>query len=372
MASNMIFHYPLPVKADGRTGSEVRPYQMVRAFKEIGYDVELVAGYGADRKTAIKSVKKKYSRGFKPSFIYAESSTMPTMLTEKHHLPFYPQLDFAFFRWAKKESIPMGIFYRDIQWLYDFYRNQLSLLKRKIAEYFYRYDFRSYRELFDILYLPSLGMADVLPFEWPPERIKALPPGCVIEPQKNDREKSEGILNLIYVGGVQPPVYDLSPLFMTLDKLAGLVNYRLIINCRQEEWEAVKNYYSHFDLHKATINHFSMVDLKEVYRRADIFILLWAGHQYLDFAMPVKLFEAIGQSLPIITLTGTEAARFISREGSGWVVENIAEAVRLLHKLSIEPELIRAKENKILSVQNAHTWKTRAATVAESLVAIRN
>ena len=46
MKPKMIFHHPYPVFPEGKSGSQVRPYSMLKAFETIGYEVDLVAGYG--------------------------------------------------------------------------------------------------------------------------------------------------------------------------------------------------------------------------------------------------------------------------------------------------------------------------------------
>lgn len=86
----MIFHHPLPINGNGKSGSQVRPYKMIKAFEAIGYDVDTVVGYGAQRRKAINRIKRAVKQGKQYDFIYSESSTMPTLLTEVHHYPTYP------------------------------------------------------------------------------------------------------------------------------------------------------------------------------------------------------------------------------------------------------------------------------------------
>ena len=42
MKPKMIFHHPLPINSNGKSGSQVRPYKMVEAFKNMGYKVRLL------------------------------------------------------------------------------------------------------------------------------------------------------------------------------------------------------------------------------------------------------------------------------------------------------------------------------------------
>src|SRR5699024_12009507 len=105
---HIIFHHPLPLDLNARSASGIRPKRMLQAFRELGYEVDLVTGYAKERKAAVKAVKEKIKQGIQYDFVYAESSTMPTIMTEPHHLPLHPFLDFSFFRFCKKQDIPVG------------------------------------------------------------------------------------------------------------------------------------------------------------------------------------------------------------------------------------------------------------------------
>ena len=61
---------------------------MLDTFKEIGYEVDLVEGYAKDRSIAIKKIKDKIKQGVKYDFLYSESSTLPFLLTECHHVSY--------------------------------------------------------------------------------------------------------------------------------------------------------------------------------------------------------------------------------------------------------------------------------------------
>lgn len=52
-------------------------------------------------KKKIKKIKSNIKEGIKYDFLYSESSTEPTLLTEKNHIPLYPFLDFGFLKYCK-------------------------------------------------------------------------------------------------------------------------------------------------------------------------------------------------------------------------------------------------------------------------------
>lgn len=370
MTKSMIFHHPLPVVTGGKSGSQVRPYQMAKAFENIGYEVEMATGYGADRKKAIRKIKGDVRKGRKFDFIYSESSTMPTLLTEVHHLPIYPFLDFGFFRWAKRNEIPVGLFYRDIHWKYETYKENVAWFKQLVSIPLYLYDWVAYRILIDHLYLPSLLMQKVLPTKWLEDNLSPLPPGGKNKVLASNTLVSSK-LNLVYVGGVHPPGYNLTPMFEVLDLLKDK-NIFLRICCRQEEWESIKSIYRSFLNTNIEIVHWSGSRLRDLYMVADLFLLLWENHEYLDFAMPVKVLEALGYAVPIITLSGTEAARFIESEDIGWVVNSVEEAKILLEFLMDNPQEIQNKKKQVVEAQARHTWEARALTVVDTLVKKEN
>jgi hypothetical protein len=83
---------------------------------------------------------------------------MPTLLTESHHLPTHPFLDFNFFRFLKNNDIKIGLFYRDVQWNFKELYN-INFFKKIYAKFFYYWDLYNYNNLLDVLFLPSLKMA---------------------------------------------------------------------------------------------------------------------------------------------------------------------------------------------------------------------
>lgn len=150
-----IFHIPNYIDLNRKSASNIRPFKMIKAFQDIGYQVDCVMGYGRERKKSIKEIKKNIKNGVKYDFLYSESSTMPTLLTEKNHLPTHPLLDFGFFKFCKKYNIKIGLFYRDIHWKFDMYKKNVPFVKRNIAKMFYKYDLYKYNKLVNVLYIAS-------------------------------------------------------------------------------------------------------------------------------------------------------------------------------------------------------------------------
>ncbi|HQB08938.1 MAG TPA: glycosyltransferase family 1 protein, partial [bacterium] len=316
---NMIFHTPLPLFEDPASASGLRPLKMIEAFKNIGYNVDVVSGYANERKTKIREILRRIEMGQKYDFCYCESSTMPTLLTEPNHLPVAPFLDFHFIKKLKDNSISTALFYRDIHWVFEQYKNATGFFKRFIATLFYRYDLLMYNRLFDVLFLPSEKMVESIPVKIKINKIFALPPGCDITNfDLKDIKKIENELTVVYAGGIIPPLYDLSPLFEAIKKNKKL---RLFLICREEEFINTNTYYDISNVKNIEIIHGSGATIRKYFLNADIYAILWKPFSYLSFAYPYKLFEALSYGLPIITTKGTATSDFVENNNIGWTVD---------------------------------------------------
>ena len=106
----MVYHAPLRSKSAGHLCLRDSPVRMYDAFKSLGYEVLDVTGDGRRRRRAIKALKARLAAGQKIDFLYSESATIPTMLTEARHLPPHPVLDVELFALARRYQIPRGCF----------------------------------------------------------------------------------------------------------------------------------------------------------------------------------------------------------------------------------------------------------------------
>ena len=228
----MIFH--CPVKNEGNPdASQLRPLKMIEAFRQIGYDVAVVYGDGAERKKSIAAIKRSIRGGVKYDFLYSESSTLPTLCTEKHHLPSYPFLDFSFLSFCRRHGIRVGLFYRDIYWRFSFGNDSW---KMKCLKPFYIYDLIMYRRLVDVLFLPSKEMLGYIPLGFP-GRVEELPPGAGKMSFTKTGMPGQG-LNLLYIGGLVPH-YDLRMLVKAVSEIPEIT---FTLCCRKKEWMRVGHF----------------------------------------------------------------------------------------------------------------------------------
>lgn len=361
----MIFHHPLPLPTESSSGSRVRPLRLLAAFQALGYDVAVVAGDGSERQAAIAAVRAQAAAGEHFAFLYAEPPNAPLLWLNRQQSHRFQ--DYGLWRWCQAQSIPVGLFYRDVHWRFDQYKIATSWRKRAVTIPLYWADWLSYQLCVDHLFLPSLAMAAHLPSRWPATRLSALPPGCTIATTPHPHQ-TDIPLKLFYVGGVQPPLYDLRPMFTAVEALTGV---QLTVCCRAAEWAAVRDLYAPFDATKIQIIHAQGDGLARYYAETDLFGLFWRPYAYLDFAMPVKLFEALGYGVPLVTTAGTETARFVAREGLGWVVTTEEEFRSLLLRLRDERSALAAQRQQLATARQRHTWLARAQLVTELLTGDR-
>ena len=359
----IIFHHPLPIKEDGTSASEIRPKMLIDAFLALGIEVHLATGYARERKASIEKIIANIKDGLTYDLLYSESSTMPTLLTEPHHLPTHPFMDFGLFSIANKKKIPVALFYRDIYWQFE--NSKTSFLKQRVAKFFYKYDLLKYHKYLDILYLPSLQMAPSIPGE-KFTNIKELPPGCA--PQRDQgssldiKPTYDGIrpLEIFYVGGMSAH-YEMQELFRAVQ---ALENVRLTVCTRQEEWAEVKSQYERYLNPRINIIHNSGAALTEHFQKADLFSLFVKPKEYREFAVPFKLYEYIGYGNPIIASQKTLAGNTVKKQALGWTIEYSYLALqKLLIEIQNNPHILQFKQKEIKAIGAQESWRARAQQI---------
>ena len=96
-------------------------------------------------------------------------------------------------------------------------------------------------------------------------------------------------------------------------------------------------------------------------------MIITSYSDYRDFAMPVKLFEAIGYSLPIISMNQTEVANYIRSADIGWVLDSSEELDVLLSSLSSDKSMLAEKHTNLMAHRHLCTWNARAGTANSCL-----
>ncbi|KMT22614.1 glycosyltransferase [Clostridium cylindrosporum] len=367
MSKKCIVHIPFLIGGGQQpSGSQIRPMKIIQAFKNIGYDVDVVSGYAAERKEKIKMIRKNIKDGVKYDFLYAENYTEPTLLTESHHLPTHPFLDFSFFKCCKDHGIKIGLFYRDVYWRFDIYKESVGTFKTAVATTFFKYDLKKYNEFLNILYFSDRNMYHYLPFKFQ-GKIDELPPGIDTSVNKEQDAKpidENGKINIFYVGGIGE-LYNMELLFEAVNKTEEVF---LTVCCREGEWNTWKTKYEKYLNDRITIVHKSGDDLKPYMENADLLSLFFEPIEYRKFCVGVKMYEYMTYKRPLLSTKGTSMGTTVEKYDIGYNINySLDELVDLFNKLKNNKSLLNEKINKIEEVFDDHTWEARARKVAKDL-----
>lgn len=366
-----IFHIPNYIEENASSASGIRPMKMLQAFRNIGYEVAVVKGYGKERKAAIKEIKANIKNGIRYEFMYSESSTMPTLLTERHHLPTYPCLDFSFFKFCKKHGIRIGLFYRDVYWKFDIYKNLVPVYKRIPAVLAYKHDLKQYKKYLTKFYLPTDKMYEYLTETNLADIQDELPPGCeYIQENINDRkqhwkdkEENSG-LNVFYVGGLGSQ-YKMELLFKVVSRLKDI---KLTVCCHEDQWKDCEEDYKEYLSDNIQIIHKQGKELKPWLKAADICSLFFEPDKYRDFAMPFKTFEYLSYGIPSIATTKTAVGRFVEQQQVGWTINYDEKSLNdFFEGILNDIQSVTSKSEHCMIKIQENTWESRARKVEEDL-----
>lgn len=354
----IIYHVPYPLNFQATSGSGIRPVKMYQAFQDAGYEVFLISGYATERRKRIKEAKQLIRQGEKFSFLYSESATIPTALTEPKHLPPYFFLDFSFFKFCQKLGINGGVFYRDIYWAFDTY---LELVKQPLAFFMrkiYRYDLLQYNRTLKKVFLPSLEMGKFVPIV-DPQKFQALPPGC----PEADIPLPTKKLSILYIGGISSH-YKLHKL---IEATRGLPDVSLTICTSEAMWQANQADYAAVMHPNVEVVHQSGAGLIPLFEKANICSLVMEPDEYREFAVPIKLFDYLGNLRPVLASNQTLAGKFVAENNCGWTVDYSVTAIRTVLEQLQDMQWVETMQENVRQTRERNTWKARALQVAKAL-----
>lgn len=342
---------------------------MIQAFESLGYNVFLITGFSEERRTRVNQLKLRIKNGEKYEFLYSESSTLPTLLTNNNRVPTFPFLDYNFFRYVKKENIPISLFYRDIYWKFT---NEISLkskMKYFFSKPFFKYDLKWYGKTIDKLYLPSLKMYEYIAEYFPKSVVSELPPGHDKENfiKSTSHFKIGDKLRILYVGGLSNH-YQMHTFFRVV---TGMKDVEFTVCTRKLEWDSIKHEYAEFMSSNIRVVHKSGDELLELYNKCDVVSIFVRGSEYWSFAAPLKLYEYLGVAKPIITVHNTLAGDFVDKNKIGWEIPYTSEDLfNLLEFIQAHPKELTEKTLNCLAVSKVNTWEARAKKVESDLLNI--
>jgi glycosyltransferase involved in cell wall biosynthesis len=359
-----VYHLPYPLNMHSQFGGQVRPARMMEALSQWG-EVWLVAGTAAQRRRQMDVVIRAAREGVHFDFCYSESSTMPTALTESHHLPTHPLQDFAFLSRLRGLGVPVGLFYRDIHWRFPMYGKGMNPVLKSAALAMYRYDLCAYRKCLDVLFLPSREMAGYV--EPPADmRLEELPPGHTVTGEPP--ETSPKPLSLFYVGGFGDN-YRLDRLFEAVHRHPEV---QFTVCTRQQEWDgALPRIRQWVGENVELVRAQGPEETAPYFERSNVAVICVEPQPYWTFAAPLKLYEYIGNGKPIIASEGTLAGRRVDEDGLGWTVPYTVDALdATLSRLSEHPEEVSGARSRVMDVRDRHSWAGRVRHLASVMAEV--
>lgn len=358
----MVFHAPFPVREGETSASGIRPWKMLCAFKEAGYQVFQVTGYAAERRRRFASLKRGMANGWTPDFVYSEAATIPSSFTERKHVPLILNLERQFFRFIHKQSIPSGVFYRDVYWAFEDYVKSVGKPVAAAMRILYAREIETFNRYVDVVFLPTAQMGAHIPgLEGP--RLVALPPGCEVGATKT--RPRPGKLRLLYVGAVGGHHYDISALLEAVEDTQGV---ELTICTRLDQWESAVQADQRLLSSRVHVVHESGPGLEPLYEDADVACLVMKPQEYRSFAAPMKLYEYLGHGKPVLVSEGTHAADVVEGTGAGWVVPFESHAlVSRLNLLAHDPDEVEKATSAAVEAGFSNTWQERVKVVGDAL-----
>ena len=368
MEKNCILFLPYPLEKSGNKARQLRPRKMLEAFRAIGYRVYTIHGYSGQRRRKMKNCMEMIKNGIRFDFMYAECSTEPMRLTDPHHLPTHPRMDFGFFRDLQKQGVPVGLFYCDIYWKFPVYREALSAAKYHFAIHEYRRDLKQYEKLLSRFYVPDMKMCDYIGRPGITAIAEALPPGAdaaeASEKRYDKRDFTKKPLEIFYVGGILNH-YRIDALLRAAKEVPEV---RITICCREPEWEQKRAELEPLCTDRVEIIHKNEDELAPYYEKADLGSLLFENGEYWGMAQPVKAYEYLAHELPVLVTADTAIGRVVEEVGYGWTIPFEEEAIRnTLREIIAHPEKLKEKRAAAAAGKEKHLWSARARQVAEGL-----
>ena len=360
----MVFHAPYPLQDDPSVASALRPMKMRQAFTALGFTVIDVTGHARERKEKINILRQQMDAGLHIEFVYSESATIPNSFTEPRHLPLHLLLDRAFFKSMRARGIPVGVYYRDIYWAFPEYEKSVGRFIAAPMRMLYRWDIDAYSRYLSTLFVPSLEMAEFIPQKLLCS-VAALPPAADFVGREVNSLEPGRELELLFVGGINHDHYDLRLLLEVIRNRPGV---HLTLCVREDEWEKIGPDYLDVLGRNVEVVHRTSSELDDLYKRAHICLLYLPPGGYRQFAVPVKLYEYLGNCRPVLVSKPSFAAEVVEDAGVGWASEYSSDALEgFLEYVRENPGDLNIKAEAAMLFGAANRWIDRAEQACTEL-----
>lgn len=343
------------------SGSSVRPKKMLDAFIEMGVDVKLISGQTNDRGQRRAAVREAND--------YLERIVPDACYIEPPSGPFFYGGDIKLVKRIHRMGIPIGLFYRDAYWMFPEYSFETKpthkeLLKSALIRMIQKRQLETFINTVDIGFFPSKEMSNFFPFK----RREELPPGCFIPDGNFDHSLSQPV-EFFFVGGaaINHGTYLTIQAFeiANSDKLRAALTYV----CPKAQWDKLGIDAEKYKDWLTLIHAAGDENLKPLYKKADVAILIAPRTFYRDFAMPVKIFEYMSYLKPMLVTDCTATAGIVNDNHVGWVTEAKPEAVaEKIIELCEHPEEIGRVKAYLEGARDGNLWNIRAKKMINLLM----
>lgn len=247
---------------------------------------------------SFKILFKKYD------LIYIENSTFPFFLSANP----YRSLIIAIFMFKNRKKI--HLFYRDVHWKFNMKKNS-GRFKTLVLYIFFQIELLFFKCSAYKYYLPSLKMNNFVEFK----NFNEFHPRC--SKFKNNRSYSSQI-TLAYSGNINEAQYDIHKL------INNAINNKIYLDiyCPKSSFQNNPKY---ADYHMSEYIKFIFdEDFYYSDKNYSYFLDTRNKNDYLDFSMPLKIFDAISKNIPIITSNpDTEYSNYIINNNLGFACNDI-------------------------------------------------
>jgi len=355
----MLFHTTYDL-SKLNSGSRVRPYYMMQAFRDLGYQVTEISGNSENRRKRISSLGARERSRYQ--FCYSEPSTYPL----------HPIWDYLFYWRLCRAKVPIGVFYRDAYWKLAPEWVNLKGVRKWIVGARYRSDLRIYNRFVKAIFFPSQTLADHFHFDT--RKHVLWPAAQKVDDPARPSSIPKRPYSVIYVGNVTSR-YGLDILLKSMRYLNEWKHVILNLVCPQSSLQIQSDIMSSYrNVSWLNIYHLHGKELEPIYKSSSLGIVPLHRNLYNDLAMPVKLFEYISHGLPVVVTNCTEMAQFVKQTGIGRVAQDNAESLAehikaLLSNVDLYLSSSLAARN---TVEQGHCWIDRALKVKEILLDEKN
>lgn len=342
---------------DMKSGSSVRPQRMYDAFVDLGYDVSLLSGLQNRKRERWRRVFRKYREIRKnlPDLCYVEPPSGP----------FFNLCDHLLLLYLHRKKVPIGLFYRDAYWLFaDWW--PVKGAKRFFLKLMHKFDLFIIKRTCKVVFFPTKSMADLFNLK----NKSVLPPAGVDFVTYKDEKPRKSERRALYVGGVSK-FYGTDIMLKAFSILNDKMHkdIKLTVCCREAE---MKDFFDDYrDAPWLEIVHLSGdKQLQPLYERSDIALYPSRRDFYMDFCMPVKLFEYLSRALPVVATDCKETAKFVLQNGIGVVSEDNPEAfaTAVASLMDDSEQLKLCRKNAANALLRRNLWKHRAIKAAREIL----